>query len=191
MIQLRYFSQETCPPDLKEQLIALMRLEWPQAFPNEDENVSWPDNRDTHPMSFVLLDNEVVISHVAVPNKRIHHEEQHYHAFGLSEVITHPSYRGQGFGLKLIQAAASYIEKQNPDIGIFTCKPSLVPFYSQGGWEPFEETNLIGGTRSKPFRSDLLGLVTMIRFYSDKARQLRADFERTDVYLELGENKLW
>jgi predicted acetyltransferase len=139
----------------------------------------------------VLLEENRIISHVAVPSKDIEHEGQTYRAFGLSEVMTAPSHRRQGFGLQLVKEATSYIESNNPDIGIFTCQPALVSFYTQGGWEHIDNTNVIGGTRQKPFRSDALGLSTMMRFFSEKAQQNRSAFEGADVYLELGENMLW
>lgn len=50
---------------------------------------------------------------------------------------------------------------------------------------------LVGGTREKPFRSDSLNLVTMMRFLSSDAKRHKADFENTDIILELGENQLW
>lgn len=190
MIKLFHFPQKECPSYLRVQIISLMKQEWPQAFEGE-EDLNWPDSPDTNPTSFLLVDNEKVISHVAVPFKLIEHKGQMYKAYGLSEVMTDPSYRNRGFGLRLLKEARLFIEKNHPDISIFTCKPSLVPFYTQGGWEHANHTCLVGGTRNQPFRSDELGLATMIRFISDKAQKNRLTFEGTDVYLELGERKLW
>lgn len=189
MIQLLRFRQQDAPPDVAEQLISLMRQQWPQAF--EGEATRWPDNPDTNPVSFVYHSGNSVISHVAVQNKTLHHQGQAYRAFGLSEVLTRPSSRGKGFGTKLIQEAAGYIQMQEPDISVFTCKPELTSFYARGGWEHIEGACLVGGTRHKPFRSDSLGLAVMLRLHSAAAQQRRADFERADLYLELGENMLW
>ncbi|MGG0276599.1 GNAT family N-acetyltransferase [Bacillus rhizoplanae] len=190
-IELLQFSQEDCPVYLKEQIIFLMRNEWPRAFEGQNEDIRWPDCPETQPTSLVLVENDVVISHIAIPCKHIKHRGQTYKTFGLSEVMTNPSYRNQGFGVRLVKEAVSFIEKTDPDIGIFTCEPSLVDFYTQGGWEQAKRTYLIGGTRNKPFRSDSLGLCTMIRYFSDQAQQNRVAFEEADVYLELGEGKLW
>lgn len=191
MIALQHYLQEECPTQIREQILLLMQREWPQASEGKSEHGPWPENPDAHPTSFFLLEDNRVISHVAVPWKYIQHEGETYRVFGLSEVITNPVYRMRGFGLTLVRVATSFIEDNAPDIGIFTCKPSLVSFYTQAGWEYIQHTNLIGGTRDKPFRSDSLGLATMIRFFSGKAQQNRPAFEETDVYLELGENMLW
>jgi len=190
-IQLLHFLQEDCPTYLKDQIISLMKNEWPQAFEGKNEDEQWEICPETKPVSLVLLDDNTVISHVAIPHKNIKHIGQIYKAFGLSEVITNPSYRKQGYGLKLIKEAYKFIEEKDPDLSLFTCQPSLVTFYSQGGWEYSKNTNLIGGTLDQPFRSDTLGLSTMIRLFSDKAKENHFEFKETDVYLELGERKLW
>ncbi|WP_338124995.1 GNAT family N-acetyltransferase [Paenibacillus dendritiformis] len=174
---------------MAEQLISMMRQEWPQVF--EGETIRWPDNLDTNPVSFVYLSDSSVLSHVAVLNKTLQHQSQAYRAFGLSEVLTRPSSRGLGLGTKLIQEAAAYIEAQEPDISVFSCKPELTSFYARGGWEHFEGACLVGGTRHKPFRSDSLGLAVMLRLHSASARERRQAFERGDLNLELGENMLW
>ena len=191
MLHLLQFLQQDCPEPLREQILDMMQREWPQAFEKTRRERPWPEHPETHPTSFVLLEANTVISHVAVPWKIINHEGQTYRAFGLSEVMTHPSYRHQGFGLQLVKEATSFIQKSNPDIGLFTCQPPLVSFYTQAGWEHIPNTPLIGGVRNKPFRSDSLGLSTMMRFFSEKAQQHRSAFEGTDIYLELGENMLW
>ncbi|WHY64443.1 GNAT family N-acetyltransferase [Neobacillus sp. SuZ13] len=191
MIELLHFQQGDCPSYIKKQIISLMRQEWPQAFGDNDEEIHWPDSIETQPTSLVFVENNIVINHVAIPWKYISHKGQKYKAFGLSEVITNSSFRKQGFGLRLIKEAYSLIEKNNPDISLFTCEPALVHLYTKGGWEHKQNINLIGGTRNQPFRSDSLGLCTMIKLFSAKAQIKLLTFEETDVYLELGERKLW
>lgn len=185
------FKQANCPSYIKEQIISLMRQEWPQAFEDSDVDTLWPDSPETQPTSFVFVENDIVISHLGIPWKHIKHKGQTYKAYGLSEVLTNPLYRRQGFSLRLIKAAFSYIEKNNPDISIFTCEPALVSLYTKGGWTNKQNINLIGGTQNKPFRSDSLGLSTMIYLFSDKAKNSLLSFEETDIYLDLGERKLW
>lgn len=191
MSEVVRFAQEACPASIREQIIDLMRREWPEAFGDADEAVQWPDLPETSPTSLVLIEGGIVISHVAVPWKQIEHAGQTYRAFGLSEVMTAPAYRGKGYGLKLVKEALSFIEEQSPDIGVFTCDAPLIRFYAQGGWEHMQGTCLVGGTREKPFRSDTLGKATMMRFFSSKAQHSRSAFEGADVFLDLGERKLW
>lgn len=64
-------------------------------------------------------------------------------------------------------------------------------FYTKCGFEPIPGACFIGGTKEKPFRSDELGLVTMMRFVSEESRACEKDFENTDIIFELGEGQLW
>lgn len=190
MMELLQIPQEDCPAHLKDQIIAFMRTEWPQAF-QDGEPVAWPGNPSTRPYSLIYVDDGVVICHLAVPRTTIFHEGETYEAFGISEVLTNPLYRRQGFGLKLIREAFSYTMSQNADVSLFTCHPDLVSFYSRGGWERADGLALIGGTRERPFRSDSLGLATMLHLASPRARSRRDAFRSGGVQLELGERMLW
>jgi len=189
MIKLSQYPQMDSSENLRKQIIALQCTAWPQAPGDEDK--PWPKNQEIYLSSFVLVDNDIAVSHVAIMGKDITHKGQTYKAFGLGEVVTHPSYQKHGFGLQLINRAATFIENNEADISLFTCKPSLIYFYGQGGWEYMKNTCLVGGTHDNPFRSDSLGLATMIHFYSDKAKEHRQDFQNSDVYLELREKQLW
>ena len=112
-------------------------------------------------------------------------------AYGLSEVVTHPAYRRRGLGTQMLRRAADFILSQRPDISIFTCAPKYAAFYGSAGWQTARGASLVGGSSAAPFRSDSLGLVTMIRWISDKGIAHKKDFEDTDIVLELGENQLW
>ncbi|CAM4272138.1 GNAT family N-acetyltransferase [Bacillus manliponensis] len=183
--------QEECTIEIKEQIFSLMKEEWPEAFEGLDEEILWPDSLEINPVSFVLILDGIVMSHVAVVSKEIEHEGEKYTAYGLSEVMTNSLYRKRGYGLLLIQTAYSYIKQQGADVSIFTCDPHLVPFYKQGGWEQLQSACLVGGTRRKPFRSDSLEKCTMVKFFSEKAQKNRDTFEEADIYLELREKQLW
>ena len=178
-----------CSDKLRQQIIELQATAWP--LEPGDKDKPWPENPEVHLSSFVLLDNDTALSHVAVVGKSIVHQEETYNALGISEVVTHPSYQRLGYGLQLIKEAASFIKNSDPDISVFTCHPSLINFYVQGGWEYMENTCLVGGTYEHPFRSDSLGLATMMDFHSDKAKKNRNHFDNADIYLDLGEKQLW
>lgn len=190
MIRMMEFLQRDCPPLFKKQILELMKQEWPHAFTNE-EDLAWPENEELHPTSLILIDDEIMVSHVGIVWTYLEHEGVIYKAFGLSEVMTYPAYRKKGFGLRLIREAVKWIKKNDADIGIFTCDDQLVHFYESGGWEHIKHTCLVGGTVKKPFRSDQLEKVTLIRFFSENAQINRHQFEGKDIHLELGEGKLW
>lgn len=131
------------------------------------------------------------MSHTAVRQAVFSHCGERYHACGLSEVATHPDYRGRGLASELIRRAERYIAALAPDLSVFTCAPERVEFYRRAGWEPVPSACLVGRSREKPFRSDELGLITLLRCYSPKAVAHYGELKQGDLCIELGEGNLW
>ncbi len=161
------------------------------AWPTEGESESFPSAPQTYVTSFVMLEGSKAVCHAAVRRAPLIHKGVEYTACGLSEVVTRPGYQGRGIASQVIARARDFILNQGTDIGIFTCRPELVSFYARSGWTPAEGSCLIGGTPADPFRSDSLGLVTMLSLLSDKARLHWRDFESADIFCELGKGQLW
>ena len=181
------YPQERCDTDIVKKIVALENTAWPGSGEGED----YPLAPDTFVTSFVLLEQDRAICHVGVRKSILHHKGRKYLAYGLSEVVTHPYYQKRGIASEIIKKAAQFMIRQRPDIGIFTCEKSRVPFYTRGGWEEVNGACFVGGTKDKPFRSDSLNLVTMMMFISPKGKRHKTDFENTDIIFELGENQLW
>lgn len=181
------YPQENNGMEIKKQILSLEETAWP----TENGGETFPSAPDTYATSFILAENGRAVGHVGLRKKAFFHKGSAYLVYGLSEVVTHPDYRNRGIGTKMLQKAADYIRSEKPDISVFTCSPKRIGFYTGGGWQVLEGTCLVGGTKSAPFRSDSLGLVTMICFLSEKAKAHRQDFENTDIVLELGERQLW
>jgi aminoglycoside 2'-N-acetyltransferase I len=184
------YAQADCPSNIREQIIHLLRNEWPQTFiRNKPE---WPtESLELDPISLVLMINGLVVSHGAVLRKSINHCGVSYLAFGLSSVVTSSSFRRQGFGRRIFKYATRYMEQEKADIGIFTCDPYLENFYFSYGWEVAKKTPLVGGTPAKPFSSDRLGKLTLIHFFSWKAKKNRKIILSAPIFLDLGDGKLW
>lgn len=158
------YPQQDNSSALKKQIIALENTVWKSDKSGQD----FPSAPNTYVTSFVILEGSVAVCHAAVRKNILIHFGQKYSAYGLSEVVTHPSYQKMGLGSKILLEAANYIAYQHPALGIFTCEPSKVPFYAKGGWQPCNCACLVGGTEAHPFRSDQLGLTTMINFFLPK-----------------------
>ena len=169
------------------QILSLEHTAWPRSGAGE----TFPSAPKTYVASLVLIHEDMAICHVGIRKCRLLHRGQKYNVYGLSEVVTHPIFREQGIGSEMIRKAADFIVGQQADLSIFTCEEGRVAFYERGGWKPARRACLVGGTRQKPFRSDRLNLTTMIRFVSRRANERRQDFEKGDIFLELGENQLW
>lgn len=189
MVTLVRYPQEDASPRLREAILALEDTAWP---PEPGAPAAcWPSDPATYLTSLILVEDGAAVAHAAVRQREIWHRGGVYLAYGLSEVVVSPGRRRQGLGLRVIRAAAAFIEEHEPDVSLFTCRPELTPFYAKGGWEPLPGTCLVGGTRAAPFRSDSLGLAVMARFYSEKAARCRGDFAGADIWLEIGKGELW
>lgn len=186
MLLIQY-SKEKYDIEIEKKIIALENTAWPQ---NTEEEV-FPSAPNTYVSSFVLIKDDQAICHAGIRKSTLFHKGQEYSAYGLSEVVTHPDYRKQGFASEIIKKAAQFIIAQKPDISIFTCEQKRISFYERGGWKAVKGACFVGGTKEKPFRSDYLHLVTLIRFISLKGQLHEPDFENTDIIFELGENQLW
>jgi GNAT superfamily N-acetyltransferase len=188
-VELRTYPNDTLPPELDAQVLALLQAEYPELAAGRTQR-SLNDPR-TNPTLMVLLDGEEVLSYLAIPSKTIQHAGEEYRAYGLSSVITNPAYRRRGYGRRIVTAAHDFIAASDADIGVFTSDPPLVDFYLGCGWSLMAGTWLVGGSREKPFPSNELGKCTYMGFFSEKARAHRADFEGVPIYLDLREGDLW
>lgn len=174
----------------KETADSILALE-DTAWPREPGENAFPSAPETYDTSFVLMEDGRAVCHVGVRKSVLRHRGREYLAYGLSEVVTLPGFQGRGLASRLIGEAARYIAAQPADISIFTCARERTALYARGGWEVSSGACLVGGTAEEPFRSDSLGLVTMIRFLSPQAMAHREDFTDTDICLELGAGQLW
>lgn len=186
-MELIQYLQRSGGRGIADSILALEDTAWPRR-PGED---AFPSAPETHDASFVLMEGGRAVCHVGVRKSPLRHRGREYQAYGLSEVVTLPGFQGRGLASRLIGEAARYIAAQPADLSIFTCAKERTALYARGGWKAAPGACLVGGTAEKPFRSDSLGLVTMIRFLSPKAAARQKDFENTDICLELGEGQLW
>ena len=190
MTELNRYRQLDCPAHIRDQIVRLMRDEWPHSSRNDE--VEWPsESLELNPISIVLTTDGVVICHAAVLRKTIAHVGKQYLAFGLSAMVTAQPYRRRGFGRLVLERATRYMAEEGADFGIFTCDEQLGRFYNWNGWEISKTSPLIGGTKAKPFPSEQLGKITLLQLFSCRAKADREAILSTPVYIELGEGKLW
>ena len=166
-MQLIQYLPEKGPLEAGEQIIALEQTAWPSGA----DQAVFPSAPHTYVTSFAFFEHGKAVCHVGIRKALLLHNGVNYLAYGISEVVTHPSFRHQGLATRLLGLSAEFILSQGAD--------------------PCPNSCLVGGTRQQPFRSDLLGLITMIRFISDRAIAHRQAFEQTDIFLELGQGQLW
>ena len=177
--ELRFYSSEDLPPDLKWQILSFLRATWPEGFEGALRLRDWISPPGDHPSHVVLVENDLLISHTEVVWRYLDHAGERYKAYGLSGVFTYPGLRGQGYGRQIVDAGTKIIRAGDADIGIFHCAPSLGPFYAASGWIPMTGVTSWVGPKSAPVVSDEL---MMMLFLSDKGQRGRAAFEHEPFY---------
>jgi GNAT superfamily N-acetyltransferase len=191
VIEIIACPEEELSDDLLRQTLEALRGEWPGAFSGAKADRTELNDPALHAMIFSLVVDGQLASHLSVPRKTIVQRGEPYKAYGLSGVLTVPAVRGKGYGEQTVRAATAFIEQDGADVGLFTCDPSLRPFYERCGWIQLEGASLVGGTRAKPFPSDTLGKLTFARLFSARAQARRNDFMDAVIRLDLREGDLW
>jgi GNAT superfamily N-acetyltransferase len=191
--QICAFPEAEVPPDLRAQVRAVQRSEWPGV--GSDPLRAAADvahDPALHPLSLLLLVDGRVAAALDILSKQIEHAGERYAASGLSTVVTDPAQRRRGHGHTLVHAAYERIADGDADIGIFTCDRPLAGFYEGAGWRVIPGAVLVGGTPDDPFPSDQWDKVTLGAFFSERARQHEASFAHTRIALYPGTlDRLW
>ena len=127
----------------------------------------------------MLVENDLLISQVEVVWKDLEHAGQSYKTYGMTGVLTYPSFREQGYGRQVVDEATKYIESTDADIGMFHCSPTVQGFYAKCGWPPLENAITLKGDPEQPTVSEE---VTLMRFYSEKGRRGKPAFATQPIY---------
>lgn len=179
MIEQLIYPQDQLPTHLKCQILSFLRITYPEGFVGKHRLRDWISAPDNHPVSIVLVEAGILISHTEVVWKTIYHVGETYKAYGLTGVFTYPAFRGQGYGRKIVELGTAYIDETDGDIGLFHCAPDLEPFYSQCGWIPVPQAVTLVGDPATPAVSDEL---MMIRCLSDKGQCGLSTFAQQPLY---------
>jgi predicted GNAT family N-acyltransferase len=189
------FPEGEVPERLRRQAIALQQQAWPTTDP--DDLSPWHDPA-SNAVSVLLVDSDDrVLSTLDILSARLDFGGVSYAASGISAMVTDRSRRGAGHGRIVAEAAATIMEANGADIGIFTCDHHLRSFYASAGWGHLAGSTLIGGTPTRPFPSDQFdsgqfNKVVMARFFTPKAKAAERDFVGARIPLHPGEiDRLW
>lgn len=181
MDELRTYTSAALPESLKWQAVSFLRVHYPDGFINENRLRDWITKEEDHPIHIVLVEQGLLISHTNVVWKHLDHDGIMYKAYGLTGVFTYPSFRGQGYGSKVVAAGTDYIVRSDADIAMFYCEPSLMNFYARHGWVCMDKSVSFIEEKDQPVRVD--DEILMMMFVSPKGQRGRAVFEHKPIYL--------
>ena len=182
MVQQTVYKAGKLPSHIKWQVLSFLRIQWPEGFQGKNRLRDWITKEDLHPVSFVCTENNLVLSYAEVVWKELKHCGVIYKTYGLTGVLTYPTFRKEGHGLALVKAAKKYIEEQkDSDIVLFTSIHR--GFYEKAGFTYINNIKLLEGDPKLPKEHD--ENVFML-FLSEKGKTGRRDFETKPIYF--GEN---
>ena len=184
MAQLRVYRDNDIPPDIECQAVSFVRVQWSFAFSGENQlnRHMW---RGWNPTHFVVEQKGVLISYATVIETTLDHAGETYETLGLSSVFTYPSFRGEGHGRRVVDAATHYSRERHADIAVLWCEPALERFYKRSGWAATRGSETLVGSREDPMVEDDPDhpSTRMMLFVSEKGKAARAAFERQPLFV--------
>ncbi len=178
---LRYRHHEF-PPHLNWQALSFMRVEWPFIFTGKDRLRKDTYDAAASPVHFAVCEGEVLISYAALIRTRLEHAGVTYKAYGLDNVFTFPSFRGEGHASRVVSAATEHALKSGEaDVAALFCEPGLREFYLGTGWEPMEGAPTLTGAKNLPQVCEAL---RMMLFISETGEAGREAFGGMPLYVE-------
>ena len=178
MIKQHIFESQDVPERFKCQILSFVRIEWPEGFSGNFRLRDWTTKPEMHPVSFLLEEEGVLISHLEVVWNILQHAGEAYKAYGLTGVFTYPAFRKQGYGLQLVQSAKDYIV-QRGDADIIIFHSTVKGFYEQAGFARMDSLVTLVGDPQNPERSDETAFML---FLSEKGKRGRKSFEKGPLY---------
>ena len=135
----------------------------------------------TDPMwHFVICERDMLISHALVRQRTLNHAGETYSLYGVGAVMTHPAFRGEGYGQRVVAAATASICASSADVGMLFTYPALETFYGNCGWVHLSDPGIHYGDPANPKFENAF---TMMVFVSERAKAHRADFDRGPIYV--------
>ena len=187
MDELLTYTSAELPEHLKWQAVSFLRVQYPDGFLNENRLRNWVTSEQDHPIHIVIVERDILISHTNVVWKYLDHDGETYKAYGLTGVFTYPSFRGQGYGSKVVAAGTEYILRSDADIAMLYCDASLMTFYARHGWMHMD--NSVSFIEDKDRTVRVEDEILMMMFVSTKGQRGRTAFEHKPIYF--GSDYTW
>ena len=174
------FERSEIPDAIRSQLISCLKEEWNWIFEG-DESFWDMSARFNHPVSFVALEDGLLVSHAEVTHRSLQYVEGVCKVYGLGAVFTRHEFRNKGYGTQVVRAATTSILENDADLGMLFCDESLQGFYERAGWTPAPSLKILCGPPENPWLNE--GEVVMCVFPSSLSQSLQAKFAAHPMYV--------
>lgn len=132
-------------------------------------------------VTFSLVSSKTLVSRAEVITVDLEHADENFHACGICNVFTAPSWRRQNYGKQMVKVATQYILQSKADIGIIFCNPQLQSFYATSGWEFLNYSITRVGTVDHYHQ---YADNKMMLFISKKGQEMRFSFISQPLYID-------
>jgi hypothetical protein len=179
-MEVRYveYAPGKLPAVLKAQVLAFLRIVWPEGFTGALRYRDWITNPMYEPHHLLYVAGDLVVSHLEIVKLDLLHEGTTYKVAAPTSVLTFPSFRGEGWAGRLVAAACRRIESSDADLGLICCEPHNQPFYlKNSGWPAAPDAEIL--VEETPTSQ-----AVVMRLLSAKAQKHGADFRRTPLRLQ-------
>jgi len=178
--QLHSYPKHEVPPEFAWQIVSYQRIQWPFLYGKSNQGWDYTP-RVKPPVSFILADEQMLISHAAVNQRMIEFAGERWNCYGVSSVFTYPAFRKGGYASRVVQAATAHILKSDGDLAMLFCGEPLRAFYSTCGWTPADHARIFyGDHQNQTQKSDNL---IMMLFISDRGKRIAQRITAEPVYV--------
>ncbi|WP_327639317.1 GNAT family N-acetyltransferase [Kribbella sp. NBC_00482] len=161
-IELRECADEHLPEVLKAQVVSFLRIIWPEGFTGPNRFRDWTSRPDLRPHHLLYAAGSQLVSHLEIITTTVSVGGEQYVVQSPTAVMTFPAFRGEGWAGRLVAAAVARIDAGQADVGVLTCGPHLVEFYSRAGWELAPGASILAGADGSTWVSDDLLLTRSV-----------------------------
>ena len=146
MPHLSVYAHHAFPAALNWQAVSFMRVAWPSIRLGGHRLGTETYPARYEPVHFVITERDVLISYAALMWLDLPHADTRYRGAAFGNVFTYPAFRGEGDGPRVVDAAAASLDGSAADGALLVCKPHLVRFSSNRGWDVLEGARTRVGT---------------------------------------------
>jgi GNAT superfamily N-acetyltransferase len=180
VVEPRVYDDTALPIHYRWQALDFMRMQWPGLFSDDRRLHPTIYPPEANPVHVLIGEGDVLISYATVIPMQLDHDAQTYNVHGLANVLTYPSFRGEGYGGRVVAAATQFIKASDADVAALFCSPDKTGFYSRQGWEAMKEASTWIGTAEHATKYETW---RMMMFLSPTGRAAREAFESRPWYL--------
>lgn len=166
------YSDAELPDAIRTQVLDFLRIVWPEGFAGPNRFRDWTTPPEMHPHHLLYAADRQLVSHLEVITASVSVNDVNHRIASLTAALTFPAFRGEGWSSRLNAKAAKRIDGSGADIGILTCDPDLIDFYSRVGWIHVVDASILVGPHGATWTS---GDVLLARPTSPKSLRILQD----------------